>query len=172
MTLTKKELADIAGYTYRRLHEIDTKLPEEKKLFVKGEDGKYDLALFVKRWVDYNVSRMMNEGDLSLEEAKTIHEKVKTQKTELEVEKMRGELVSIGEVRMLWANIASTVMQNMIRLPSKIAPQIVMMENVEVISGIIDKEVRDVLCAIADTPIPGNGPKMEETGDEEDEPEE
>ena len=44
--LTKKELATIAGYTYRRLHDIDMGLPDGKKLFVKGEGGKYDLALF------------------------------------------------------------------------------------------------------------------------------
>lgn len=53
---TKKELAQIAGYTYRRLYDIDLSLPQEKKLFVKGDGGKYDLAVFVQRWVNYNVA--------------------------------------------------------------------------------------------------------------------
>ena len=53
--LTKKELASISGYSYRRLHDIDAGLPANGKLFVAGENGKYDLALFVQRWVRYNI---------------------------------------------------------------------------------------------------------------------
>lgn len=45
--LTKKQLAEASGYSYRRLHDIDMELPEKEKLFVKSEGGKYDLALFV-----------------------------------------------------------------------------------------------------------------------------
>lgn len=54
---TKKELAQIAGYTYRRLYDIDLSLPQEKKLFVKGDGGKYDLAVFVQRWVNYKCGK-------------------------------------------------------------------------------------------------------------------
>ena len=39
VSMTKKELATIAGYTYRRLYDIDRDLPEGKKLFVAGEGG-------------------------------------------------------------------------------------------------------------------------------------
>ena len=81
---TKKELASIAGYSYRRLHDIDTSLPANGKLFVKGEGGKYDLAIFVQRWVKYNVDTETAD-ETSLDEVKAIHERVKTRKTELEV---------------------------------------------------------------------------------------
>lgn len=57
MTLTKKELASIAGYTYRRLHDIDLSLPDDEKLFVADDDGKYKLDVFVQHWVKYNVER-------------------------------------------------------------------------------------------------------------------
>lgn len=112
----------------------------------------------------------MNKGasqeEKTLDEVRAIHEQIKTQKTELEVARMRGELVSVEDVRRLWGGIASTVMQNMIRLPSKIAPQVIMMDNPDVIGGIIDKEVRDVLCAIADTPVP-DGTSGDGEADEE-----
>lgn len=150
---TKKELASFAGYTYRRLYDIDMALPEDKKLFIKSENGKYDIALFIQRWVDYNVNKGASQEEKTLDEVRAIHEQIKTQKTELEVARMRGELVSVEDVRRLWGGIASTVMQNMIRLPSKVAPQVIMMDNPDVIGGIIEKEVRDVLCAIADTPV-------------------
>ncbi len=151
--LTKKELATIAGYTYRRLHDIDMSLPEGGKLFVKGEGGKYDLALFVQRWVQYNVDNE-SEAEHSLDDAKTRHEIIKTRKTELEVSRLEGRLVDVHEIRRLWGGVASTVMQNMIRLPSKVAPRLVMVGNVDLISGILDEEIRLVLEGIAETPLP------------------
>lgn len=164
--LTKKELATVAGYTYRRLYDIDMGLPEEDKLFVKGEGGKYDLALFVQRWVRYNVNNE-SESEQSLDDAKTKHEIIKTRKTELEVAKLEGSLVDVYEIRRLWGSVASTVMQNMIRLPSKVAPRLVMVGNVDLISGILDEEIRMVLNEIADTPLPENAAEM--TDNEEDE---
>jgi len=153
ISLTKKELASVAGYSYRRLHDIDTGLPQDGKLFVEGEDKKYDLAVFVQRWVSYNVSNA-TVGDQTLDEVKAIHERVKTKKTELEVAKMEGRLVDVQDVRRLWGDIANTVMQNMIHLPSKVAPMVVMMKSAEQIAAIIDREVRDILNSIADAPVP------------------
>lgn len=164
--LTKKELATVAGYTYRRLHDIDMSLPEGDKLFVKGEGGKYDLALFVQRWVRYNVDNE-SEAEQSLDDAKTKHEIIKTRKTELEVAKLEGRLVDVYEIRRLWGGVASTVMQNMIRLPSKVAPRLIMVGNVDLISGILDEEIRLVLNEIAETPLPETA--AEATTDEEDE---
>lgn len=151
--LTKKELASAAGYTYRRLYDIDRDLPNEDKLFVPGESGKYDLALFVQRWVAYNLGVQQGK-DQSLDEVKAIHELVKTRKTELEVARMEGQLVDVQDVRRLWADIANSVMQNLIRIPSKVAPLLTMMDNVQAISGILDAEIREALEQVAETPLP------------------
>lgn len=154
VSMTKKELATIAGYTYRRLYDIDRDLPEGKKLFVKGEGGKYDLAIFVQKWVEYNVAQETPDDWEDLDLVKAKHEIVKTQKTELEVARMRGQLIDVTDVRRLWGDIANTVMQNLIHLPSKVAPMVQMMDNVEVISSIIDEEIRKILNDIAETPLP------------------
>ena len=154
VSMTKKELATVAGYTYRRLYDIDRDLPEGKKLFVKGEGDKYDLAIFVQKWVEYNVNAQVPDDIEDLDIVKAKHEIVKTQKTELEVAKMRGQLIDVQDVRRLWGDIANTVMQNLIHLPSKLAPMLQMMDSVEVISSIIDEEIRKILNEIAETPLP------------------
>ena len=155
MGMTKKELADISGYTYRRLHEIDGNLPDEQKLFVQSEDGKYDLTLFVKRWVDYNVQIERNRrGAIDLDIVKAQHEVVKTEKTQLEVDRMRGQLIDVQDVKRLWGDIANSVMQNLIHVPSKVAPLVQMMDSIEAITRIIDDEIRKALNDIADTPLP------------------
>ena len=151
--MTKKELANLAGYTYRRLYDIDRDLPDNKKLFVQGEGGKYDLALFIQRWVEYNVNQETADVD-DLDVVKARHEAVKIEKTELEVARLRGELIAVQDVKKLWGNVANTIMQNMIRLPNKVAPMLRMMESTERIAGILDNEIRTVLNALAETPLP------------------
>lgn len=169
MDLTKKELASIAGYTYRRLYDIDRDLPKDKKLFVASEDGKkFDLALFVQRWVAYNVDSECSDAD-DLDVVKARHEIVKTQKTELEVARMRGQLIDVQDVRRLWGDVANTVTQNMIRLPSKLAPMLLMMDNVQQIAQIIEEEIRKVLNEVADTPLPDYAEADDEEEDTEEE---
>ena len=167
IAMTKKELANIAGYSYRQLYNIDKDLPDGRKLFVisEADEKKYDLSLFVQRWVEFNINR---DADITnLEEAKTAHEIIKTRKTELEVAHMEGSLVDVNEIRLLWSNIAATVMQNMIRLPSKIAPQILSVDNIQVIQSVIDKEIRSVLEGIAETPLPVVTQTIDSAGDDE-----
>lgn len=157
MDMTKQELADIVGITYRQLYNINKKLSEEDKdkaLFVQGEDTKKcDLAIFVRRWVDYNVDRCSVDAE-DLDAVKAQHETVKMRKTQLEVDRMEGSLVDIQDVRKLWGDLANTIMQNMLHLPSTLAPMVQGMENVEVINKVIDTEIRKVLEGLADTPLP------------------
>ena len=168
VSMTKKELANIAGYTYRRLYDIDRNLPDGKKLFVESEGGKYDLAIFVQRWVDYNVAAEAKGGMLDLDEVKAKHEVIKAEKTQLEVEKMRGQLIDVQDVRKLWGDIANTVMQNLIQLPSKVAPMLRMMDDIELIASIIDEDVRKILNEIAETPLPDYAADTESAESEDD----
>lgn len=150
---TKKALAEIAGYSYRQVYDIDKSLPANAKLFVKSEEGKYDLSLFVQRWVKYQTENI-SEAELTLEEARTIHEKVKTRRTELEVQRLEGQLVDVEEIRRLWGGVAHNVMNNMRKVPDKICQQLRMVDDVKLIASIIDTAITDALNNIADTPLP------------------
>lgn len=154
--MTKKELASVVGYSYRRLHDIDRDLPKDKKLFVMSEadDKKFDLAIFVQRWVKYNVDMAQEESEeLSIVKAK--HEIIKTRKTEIEVARLEGEYVNVQEVSRLWLNIASLVQNRFVGLARKLAPALVSINNPDTIEAIIDRDVRDALNMIANTPLPG-----------------
>ena len=157
MDMTKQALAELTGMTYRQIFNINKKLAQEdedKALFVQGEDAKKcDLAIFVQRWVDYNVERVSAAAD-DLDAVKAQHESVKMRKTQLEVDRMEGSLVDVQEVRRIWGDIANTIMQSMIHLPSTLAPMVRGMENVEVIGNVIDTEIRKVLEGLAGTPLP------------------
>lgn len=166
--LTKKELSTLAGYSYRRLHDIDMSMPDSKKLFVRLDNGKYDPAIFVQRWVKYNIDNSTNT-DQTLDEVRASHELVKKRKTELQVAQMEGRLVDVMEIRCLWGNIISTAMNNLLRMPNAIAPQLVMQKNTELIASIIDTAVRDTLTQIADTPLPEYAEENEKNDENEEE---
>lgn len=153
---TKKELATIAGYSYRRLHDIDNELPRDKKLFVRSEEDekKFDLPLFVQRWIAYNRKAVEEESE-ELSAVKAKHELVKKEKTEIEVAKLKGQYVEIQEIHRLWSNIAATVANRFVNLPRKLAPSLVMIDDPDRIEAIIARDVRDALDMIAQTPLPG-----------------
>ena len=165
--LTQKELGELAGKSDRQLRNIDHTLEPEKKLLVKEDGGtKYDAALFVQRWVNYQVDKV-TQGMKDLDAVKARHEIVKTEKTTLEVQKMRGELIDVHDLRKAWGDVANTVMQGMIHLPSTIAPMVQGLDNVEVIGSIIDAEIRRVLNHIAETPLPSYAADIVEAAEEE-----
>lgn len=153
VALMQKELAELVGRTDRQIRNIDRDQEPERKLLVKAEGGKYDAAVFVQRWVALQIEKI-TEGMENLDAVKARHEIVKTEKTTLEVAKMRGELIDVHDIRKAWGDVANTVMQAMIHLPSTLAPMVQGLDNVEVIGSIIDAEIRRVLNRIAETPLP------------------
>lgn len=165
--MTMKALAAIAGYSYRRLHDIDRDLPKDKKLFVTSEADakKYDLAFFVQRWVEYNVNAAEEESE-ELSIVKARHEVIKTRKTEIEVARLEGEYVNVQEVSRLWLNIASLVQNRFVGLARKLAPALVSIDNPDTIEAIIDRDVRDALSMIANTPLPGEERTVAASDDE------
>lgn len=164
--VTQKELAELVGYSPRRLRDINKSLPDESKFFVLDSSGKCDVKIFVERWVRFNIDREIIASS-DLEQVRAEHEMIKIQKTKLEVEKMRGSMVSVDDLKVLWGNIADTVRNNFLSLSNRVSPQLVMIDDVPTISNIIDKEVYKILEEVADTPLPDYEAKEEPEETEE-----
>ena len=93
-----KELALLVKLSPRRLYQINEELEPDKKLFVREDGTKADLATFVQRWVEYRESLVRGSAEMTLEEAKTRHELIKTEKTRFEVKRLQGEMVFASDV--------------------------------------------------------------------------
>jgi phage terminase Nu1 subunit (DNA packaging protein) len=171
LKLSKQELSELAGYTYRQLHNIDTTLRENGKagLFPeKDADGKYDARDFVQNWVAYKVSAAENGSD-DLEAVKARHEAVKMQKSEIQLALMKGEVVDARETVKLWADIATSVRTRLMNLPKQLAPKLVMIGDARIIEANLEESVREALALIADTPLPK---ELETDGEETEDAEE
>lgn len=167
---TKKELANFAGYTYRRLYDIDNAMPESEKLFVPTEGGKYDLAMFVQRWTAYCIRKAAKDSESGndLDSVRAEHEKVKMEKTEIQLALMRNEVVKTVDVQALWVEITSMIRQRFMTLSDRLAPRLVMVADAELVKEIIDRDVRDSLMVLSeDAPLPDAHTDVDKEDDEE-----
>lgn len=168
LTLKQKELAELVGLTDRHIRRIDQTLEPDEKLLVKAEDGRFDAALFVQRYLAMKI-REVTEGMEDLDAVKARHEIVKTEKTQLEVAKMRGELLDYRDVRKTWSDIGAAIRNAMLNLPGQLAPILRGMESVEMIAGIIDGEIRRALEKLSDTDLPKFAVEVPEEAEETEE---
>lgn len=168
ITLKQKELAELVGLTDRHIRRIDQTLEPDEKLLVKAEDGRFDASIFVQRYLSMKVKEV-TDGMENLDAVKARHEIVKTEKTQLEVARMRGELLDYREVRKAWGDIANSVMNALLNLPGQLAPMIRGLDSVEMISAILDGEIRRALENLADSPLPKYAMEMPEEPEESEE---
>ena len=73
------------------------------------------------------------------------------------------------DVSRLWLNIASLVQNRFVTLARKLAPALVSIDNPDTIEAIIDRDVRDALNMIANTPLPGEEKVAASDDEDEDE---
>jgi phage terminase Nu1 subunit (DNA packaging protein) len=165
--LTQQDMADLVDMSLRRLQQIDSKLPEGEKLFVK-KDGQTDAATFFQNWVAYSVSCAIEEsGKLDLDQVRAQHELKKMEKTELNLLIQRGQLVNAEDVRALWGDIVTTVRHRMLSIPTSLAPRLTMLEDKTEIQAIISREIRAALEMIAKCRLPQAAVADEESEDAE-----
>lgn len=154
LEMTQQKLAAMVGYSTRQLFNIDKELPDERKLFVKGIGGKFLLDMFVQHWVAYQVDKAQTGGE-DLEALKAIHEKVKIERSRVELDKLKEELLDAHEVKRAWIDAATRCRQRMMEIPARVAPQLVGETDEKRVNRIIDGEIRAALTLIADEPGAG-----------------
>ena len=141
-----KELAALVGLTDRRLRQINEALDDDKKLIVRKEGEKRaDLAMFVRRWADYKVSTVKKTGEITLEEAKTEHELLKIQKTQIEVKRLQAEVVPVADVVALAQEIVAGTKNNLLHIPATLAPVLARIDDVEEIEEVMATAIRESL---------------------------
>ena len=124
----------------RRLEGLE---PDESE----GRSPKWRMAR-----VHRHMMRGAEVGDPQREKARL--DKLRADKVELELERERGETVSVHEVAGLWAKLASEARARLLGMPTKAAPLVMGCKRVAQAKEILDREVHDALGALAD---PGAG---------------
>lgn len=155
MEYTQSMLADLAGYSVRRLQQIDKQLPAEEKLFVLKKQGGYDGRIFVENWVKYQLSKELpDDKRLDLEQVKAQHELLKMDKTRIEIRERMGELVNASDVLMVWSEIVTAFRNGLLHIGSTLAPRLAGVKKPEIIKTMIEESIRSKLKEIVECKLP------------------
>lgn len=84
----------------------------------RNENGRID-SLNLSDMAAWRIKQAKESDELSIE--KTRLTKAQADKTELEVEVLRGSLVPVEKVEMIWANLCSGAKNRLLSIPYKIA---------------------------------------------------
>ena len=172
MEYTQAMLAELVGYSTRRLQQIDKTLDAENKLFIYKQKGGLDPKAFIENWIKYQIEKQMNEENkpkLVLEQVKAEHEKLKMEKTSIDIRQRKGELLEASDVVQIWSEIVIAMRNGLLNLGSALAPKLATETRPEVIKNKIDAEIRRRLEEISEAELPSyTNIDLEEEQDETD----
>ena len=157
-----KYLAELAGKTERRIRQINNDLPDNEKLLEADDNGKYDPAFFVKRWVAYQIKQEGGKEE-SLDDIKAQHEKVKMEKSQIELGILKGEICMRADMMRLWGGMIKEMSGSLLSIPRTLAPRLTNIERPSEAEALLEQEVRAAMSALSKTPMPeevkGDGPE-------------
>ncbi|MEN1985271.1 hypothetical protein [Paenibacillus hubeiensis] len=103
--------------------------------------GKYELASTMQAYIRH-VTGTAEEGKISLAEEKAAHEQIKKEMAMLELQKLRGDLHTTGDVLDAWGELVVAFRERLQGLPPRIAGTVAHMND--------EKEVRIKLETLID----------------------
>ena len=111
--------------------------------------GKYKLGETLAAYIEYMSGGKAGDEKLSHADVKAEHEMLKKEKTELQLQQMRGELHSANDVRALMGEMVLSAKSKILSIPVRISPQLEG-ESAKAIEKKLNDEINNVLSVLAD----------------------
>lgn len=141
--VTVVELSRWFGITPRRVQSLVT-----DGHLTKPEAGKYDLKESVRQYIEF-LRKSGRGGGVKLVDEKTRLTTAQADREELELEEMKGELVSASTVEKAWGAEFAAIRQSLLSMPSKAAPVVAQMESVGEVKAFLDELIHDTLAGLS-----------------------
>lgn len=91
-------------------------------------------------------------GKTTLTEARTRREIALAKKAELEVARIRGELVPRAEAEAAYMEVIAALKANLEAIPQRVAPALVGLKDMRAIQGIVRREIETAMRGLSDDP--------------------
>lgn len=147
VTVPATTMAKIIGVTDRQIRNL-----ADEGILIKTGHGKYNLVESLRNYIvmlktSKEISKKSTDYDLDEEKAK--HERLKIQKTEIELQVTRGQLHEAEDVEQVMTDMITYFRTKVMGLPSKLAPQLVNMHKAGDIENVLADECRLALNELA-----------------------
>lgn len=138
---SSERLAEILGFAgVRRVQQL-----VKEKVLIKDPNGKFDIPSNVERFFKYKLA-----GTADLEQEKALHERTKREIADIQLAKLRGEIHLATDVEMVLTGMLVNFRARVMGMPQKLAPQIVGMETIAEIAGLLEVSVTEALLELTD----------------------
>lgn len=141
-SVNQKQLAEIIGITDRQVRRL-----EEQEIIQKNGHGEYDLTSCLDAYYQYKY-RPPTNADYDKEHA--LLEKVKREKAEIELQKIKNEVHDAADVEFALTNMVVTFKTRILGLPYRLAPLILGKTNLEEVIEILIKAIKGELNELSD----------------------
>jgi hypothetical protein len=111
--------------------------------------GKYNLADSVQAYIVYMAGGREEDGKPRFIDHKTEHERIKTEISSLELVVMRNDLLAAQDVKAVMNDMLTVCRQRISSIPTKIAPQLIGIDDVNTIKSRLSKEIHEVLTELS-----------------------
>ncbi|MCT2347134.1 hypothetical protein M4D71_23570 [Niallia taxi] len=141
------ELSEILGVTPRRIQQLTN-----DKALVRVERGQFDLTRSIKKYIEYEVEKrapMVDDKKIDAQVEAALWTKARKEKTELEVQIIKGELHRSRDVERIMNESLQAIRAGLLSLPSKMAPQLVAIEDIPFIKDILTTEIKSFMEAVS-----------------------
>ncbi|WP_214889715.1 hypothetical protein [Exiguobacterium sp. s142] len=144
-TVSTAEISEIFGISTRRVQQL-----AKDGVFVRVGHGQFDLPASVNSFIEYRLDDTKDEGvlDKTTEEAKWT--RARREKTELELQIMRGDLHRSEDVRRVMNDLMGAFRARILSIPSKFAPQLVGLTEIPPIKEVLKQGVYEALEELSD----------------------
>lgn len=139
------ELAAIVGKSSRWIRQITS-----EGVLKQVERGKYILGEAIQAYIEHAQGGKEEDNKPRLVDHKTEHERIKTEKAALELAQMRGELHAAADVEEVMSDMLTAFRQKILAIPTKLAPQLAGIDDINVIKGRLTKDLHEALAQLAD----------------------
>jgi hypothetical protein len=145
MPVTAKELSKILGVSDRRIRQ----LVEEKVLEKDPDSKKYFLPACVQKFIAYKANAQSGGTDTDYFHQRSMHEKTKREKAEIELSHLQGRMHSADDVELVMTDMIAKSKTRLRGIPAKVAPSLVAQTDLSAVERILAAEIDQCLSEIA-----------------------
>lgn len=111
--------------------------------------GKYNMAENILAYIEHASGGKEEDGKPRHIDVKTEHEILKKEKTELQLQQLRGQLHAAEDVRLVMGDMILSAKSKLLTLPTRIAGQLEG-ESTKTIEQTLRTEIEDILTVLVD----------------------
>lgn len=139
------ELAAIVGKSDRWIRQLT-----KDKILTQVDRGKYILGETVQAYIEHVTGGKEEDNKPRFIDHKTEHERIKTEKAQLQLAQMRGELHTSEDVEAVMSDMLTAFRQKILTIPTKLAPQLTGIEDINIIKARLTKDLYEALTELSD----------------------